>query len=169
MLRVAHLLRAFNARSRSGLFGLWNLEDTIGQAAFKSPTVFNFFAPTYAAPGPIAAAQLVSPEFQIASQTTALLYANYVRALVFTGVEFDDKLGNADHVTLDLTDLAALASTPSALIDRLDLILFGAALSPELRQIVLDAVMQIPAAQPLKRAQTAVYLLATSPEFVVQK
>ena len=162
-------MRAFNAKSKSGAFSLWNLDETIGQAPFRSPTVFNFFMPSFSAPGPIASAQLASPEFQITSQATALLYTNYVRALVFTGVKFADLYDTSDHVTLDLTSMAALAATPQTLLDQLDLIMFSSRLSPELREIVLDAVARIPAGDTLKRAQTAVYLLATAPEFVVQK
>jgi hypothetical protein len=38
-----------------------------------------------------------------------------------------------------------------------------------MRDIVINAVTQIPAANTLERAQTAVHLLVTSPEFVIQK
>ena len=43
----------------------------MGQAPFRSPSVFNFFSPDYARPGQIADAGLVSPEFQITSETAA--------------------------------------------------------------------------------------------------
>lgn len=164
MFRFAHLLRAFNATSPSGRFSIWNLHDAVGQGPFKSPSVFNFFFPSFASPGPIAAAGLVSPEFQITSATTLVQYANTIRSLVFTGYGPND-----DPVTLDLSVERNLAATPGALLDRLDLLLFGGHLSPDLRQIVLDAIIAIPTTELLKRAQTALYLLATSPEFVVQK
>jgi uncharacterized protein (DUF1800 family) len=163
MLRVSHLLRAFNAGSPSGRFELSLLRRDIAQAPFRSPTVFNFFLPSYAPPGPIATAGLVSPEFQITSETTAIQYANTVRQLIYEGYGPSD-----DPVTLDLSVERQLASAPGALLDRLDLVLMQGRLSRELRRIVLDAVTALPATDPLERARLAVYLLATSPEFVVQ-
>lgn len=164
MFRLAQVLRAFNATTPTGVFWLLHNEESIGQGPFRSPTVFNFFLPSYARPGPIAAAQLVSPEFQIASETTVIQYANTIRALLYTG------FGEPGHlVKLDLAVEQQLAATPDALLNRLDLLLFAGRLSPQLRQIVLDAVLQIPESQLLKRAQVAVYLCATSREFVIQK
>ena len=43
----------------------YQLEDKVGMAAFRSPTVFNFYQPDYAPPGPVARALLVAPETQI--------------------------------------------------------------------------------------------------------
>ena len=45
----------------------------------------------------------------------------------------------------------------------------GGGMSSNMRTIVVNAVSQIPAANTLERAQTAVHLLVTSPEFVIQK
>jgi hypothetical protein len=42
-------------------------------------------------------------------------------------------------------------------------------MSANMRSIVINAVIQIPAANALERAQTAVHLIVTSPEFVIQK
>jgi hypothetical protein len=42
-------------------------------------------------------------------------------------------------------------------------------MSASTRSIVINAVTEISAANPLGRAQTAVHLLVTSPEFVIQK
>jgi hypothetical protein len=42
-------------------------------------------------------------------------------------------------------------------------------MSIETRDIVLNTIIQIPVTSPLERAQTAVHLLVTSPEFVIQK
>jgi hypothetical protein len=38
-----------------------------------------------------------------------------------------------------------------------------------MRTIVINAVTKIPAASTLERAQTAVHLIVTSPEFVIQE
>ena len=38
-----------------------------------------------------------------------------------------------------------------------------------MRNIVINAVSQIPAANTLERAQTAVHLIVTSPQFVIER
>jgi hypothetical protein len=77
---------------------------------------------------------------------------------------------SVDSIVLDLQNEQALAGNADALIDRLDALLFAGGLSAELRGIVRDAVNGIqPPTRTLDRARSAVYLLVTSPEFVVQK
>ena len=65
LLRVSALWRALDARSRDGRIREGWPEVYGAQAVLRSPTVFNFYLPTYALPGEIANAGLVSPEFQI--------------------------------------------------------------------------------------------------------
>ena len=62
-----------------------------------------------------------------------------------------------------------LASNPGALVDSLNNLLMGGEMSSAMRDIVVNAVTQLPASNPLERAQTAVHLLVTSPEFVIEK
>ena len=74
-----------------------------------------------------------------------------------------------DLIVLDLSAPTALAANPSQLVDSLNNLLMGGGMSSNMRTIVVNAVSQIPAANTLERAQTAVHLLVTSPEFVIQK
>jgi hypothetical protein len=55
------------------------------------------------------------------------------------------------------------------LVDSLNVLLMSGQMSANMRSIVINAVTQIPAANTLERAQTAVHLIVTSPEFVIQK
>ena len=64
---------------------------------------------------------------------------------------------------------ARSASNPGALVDSLNNLLMSGEMSSAMRDIVVDAVTQMPANSPLERAQTAVHLLVTSPEFVIEK
>lgn len=166
MIRLVTVLRAFNGRAASGRYrAVTNLDGTMGQAPFRSPTVFNFFMPDYARPGAIADANLKSPEFQIATETTVITAANTIRDLVYRGY------GGAepDLVRLDLAGEQAAASTPGALMDRLNVLLFGGQMSAATRNIVLQAMNQVSASQPLTRARMAIHLLLNSPEFIIQK
>ncbi|HEX9945755.1 MAG TPA: DUF1800 family protein, partial [Thermoanaerobaculia bacterium] len=67
-VRLAGLLRTLNASPRNGRWRIVGLGDreglSTGETPLRAPTVFNFFEPSYALPGEIAQAGLVSPEFQ---------------------------------------------------------------------------------------------------------
>src|SRR5205085_9740623 len=84
VLRLANLLRAFNASSPSGKFSVRNAYANLDEEAMHSPTVFNFFSPEYAAPGAIAAAGLQSPEFEITTETTVVTLTNYLRTAIYS-------------------------------------------------------------------------------------
>jgi hypothetical protein len=76
---------------------------------------------------------------------------------------------NPNAIVLDLSAQSALASNPGALVDSLNNLLMGGQMSASTRNIVVNAVSQISAANALERAQTAVHLLVISPEFVIGK
>jgi uncharacterized protein (DUF1800 family) len=59
----------------------WNVSSTdtdLGQTPLRSPTVFNFFEPDYQFPGILAANGLITPEFQLSSDTNVIRQANYL-------------------------------------------------------------------------------------------
>jgi uncharacterized protein (DUF1800 family) len=165
IVRLANLYRAFNATATSGKFAVSNQTFNFGEAPLYSPTVFNFFSPDYSQVGPIADAGLTSPEFQITTDTTVITSANRMRSAVYQQVSAT----NPDILVLDLSPLTAQAANPSALVDSLNPLLMGGQMSANTRNIVVNAVTQIPATSTLERAQTAVHLLVTSPEFVIEK
>ena len=76
---------------------------------------------------------------------------------------------NPDLLVLDLSALTVLANNPGSLVDSLNPLLMGGAMSANTRNIVVNAVNQISPNNTLERAQTAVHLLVTSPEFVIEK
>ena len=165
IIRLANLYRAFNASAASGKFAISNQTFNFGQAPLYSPTVFNFFTPDYSQSGAISQAGLDSPEFEITTDTTVITSANRMRNAVYQQASPN----NPDTLVLDLTSLTSLASNPAGLVDSLNPLLMAGQMSASTRGIVINAVTQISAANPLGRAQTAVHLLVTSPEFVIQK
>ncbi|MGL5018440.1 MAG: hypothetical protein ACRDBP_09920, partial [Luteolibacter sp.] len=67
-------------------FSDWGLNDTdndLAQTPMNSPTVFNFFVPDYTSPGSLAQAGLITPEFQLTSDTTAIRQANFLYNGIF--------------------------------------------------------------------------------------
>lgn len=67
-------------------FSDWGLNDTetdLSQTPLRSPTVFNFFEPDYSSPGILAQAGLITPEFQLTSDTTVMRQANFIYSGIF--------------------------------------------------------------------------------------
>ena len=165
LIRLANVYRAFNASAASGKLVVNNSNFNFGEAPLYAPSVFNFFSPFYSQVGPIQNADLVAPEFQITTDTTVITSANKMRSAVYQ----QPSTGNPDAIVLDLSAQTALASNPAALVDSLNTLLMSGQMSSSMRNIVINAVTQIPPANTLERAQTAVHLIVTSPEFVIEK
>jgi uncharacterized protein (DUF1800 family) len=164
VIRVTNLLRAFSATSPSGKYSVRNAYANLAEEAMHSPTVFNFFGPDYAAPGAIAAAGLKSPEFEITTDTTVISATNYLRTAIHTG------LGpSSDRITLSLAAEQTRAADPAGLVDHLNSVLMAGGMSSNMRNIMINAVTQIPSNNTLERVRTAIYLVVNSPEFVVDK
>jgi hypothetical protein len=67
-------------------FSDWGINDTdndLSQTPMRSPTVFNFFEPDYRSPGLLAQAGLITPEFQLTSDTTVMRQANFIYSGMF--------------------------------------------------------------------------------------
>jgi len=168
VIRVTNLLRAFNATSTDGKYSVRNADANLNEEAMHSPTVFNFFGPDYSAPGAIATAGLKSPEFEITTDTTVISITNYLRTAIYSFLG----PGN-DHITLSLAaEQQTYGTDPAGLVDHLNSLLMAGNMSSNTRNIIINAVTQIPSSpssNTLERVRTAIYLVVNSPEFVVDK
>jgi endo-chitodextinase len=102
ILRLSAILRAFNARSASNQYGFGytgSLEYGINQGPLQSPSVFNFFHPEFAPPGPVSLANALGPEFEITTTTSIAATANFFGSLV----------SNSDYASDDLFSQSGLA------------------------------------------------------------
>lgn len=188
VLRLSAFLRAFGHTSDSGRWRVGNTDsasNALGQSPMRAPSVFNFYRPGYVAPGTAAAsAGLVSPELQIAHETSAAGYVNYMRDAVQSGV------GASNGAPLNRRDLQgnysaelALADQPAALVERIaGKLMYGTA-PVALKTEVTDAITQITLpvlnttgsnqanvdSAKRSRVNAAVLLLLASPEYQVQK
>ena len=165
LVRLANVYRTFNAAASSGRFIVNGANFSFGEAPLYAPSVFNFFSPFWSQTGPIQNAGLAAPEFQITTDTTVITSANKIRSAVYQ----QPSQTNPDALVLNLSPQTALASNPASLVDSLNILLMNGQMSDSMRNIVINAVNQIPAANTLERAQTAVHLIVTSPEFVIEK
>jgi uncharacterized protein (DUF1800 family) len=137
----------------------------MGQPIFTPPTVFNFYPPGYQLVGTTSR----GPEFFIHDATTALARANFVNQLLYGGgAAADPTVTGSTGTTLDLGALAA-AATPEALVGQLNQQLLHGSLSTAAGSVVLTAVNAVAASDSLGRARAATYLVATSPQFQVER
>ncbi len=169
VLFITGLLRAFNATSDGVLDALTVGGSAIGSAemsqdVFNAPSVFNFFPPTARVPGENG---VLGPGFAIFSSLTSLRRANFVNRVLFSTIPVSQN--RPTGTSIDLSPWDPLANDPNQLIDALNSLLLHGTMSAEMRQVVLNAVATVPASNPRLRVQTAIYLIATSSQYQVQR
>ncbi len=167
VLRFVAMLRALKAQPPAdGRFRYYwqsSAEWGLNQSPFQSPTVFNFFDPAYAQPGPIAGAGLVSPELQIINETSVFGSSNFLHPVVFNGYTDDGNL------TLDYSYFTS-AANDSVLLDRVNLIFYAGQLSAETRAIFAEALADSDFPDnPQERVSTLLWMVSLSPEFMGQR
>ncbi|MEM8709954.1 MAG: DUF1800 domain-containing protein [Planctomycetota bacterium] len=168
IVRMAGIWRTFRANAQTNRYRYWSPERDFGQAALRSPSVFNFFYPTYQPPGVLADAGLYAPEFQITTHTMITLAANEYYDRIYRG--YPGWSGTDQHtVTLRLNRELALAEDAEALVDRLSLLLMAGQMSAEMRTTLIAHVNGVDLdagnkADGMQRVLDAIYLIVTSPE-----
>ena len=187
---ASNYLRAFGVRSadrstQSDGYLLGRGEYTgMGQTPFRSPTVFNYYPPSYVIPG----TSTVGPEFALMTTGTAIQRANFINRFIFNnGGTAPDQypLGVAvaapdapNGTSIDVSDLQALSAadaTGNLLLDELNRRLLHGTMTTQMRSTILPVVTSVtqstPAttAQTLSRVQQAIYLVATSSQYQVQR
>jgi uncharacterized protein (DUF1800 family) len=161
-----------NGAGRGGRSGQFN---GMAQVPFLSPTVFNYFPPGYGVPG----TTLNGPEFAIMTTGTAVQRANFINAFTFTAIPItvvapDSPTG----LSLDFADLQVLVvadTTSGQLLDELNRRMLHNTMSAQMKSTLQTAVNSITlsgtptADQTLARVRQAVYLVATSSQYQVQR
>jgi uncharacterized protein (DUF1800 family) len=170
VLFMTNLLRAFNATSDGVLDTLTIEGSAIGSAAmsqdvFRAPSVFNYYAPDYEVPGQ---AGLYGPAFGIFSSRTSLSRANFVNRVVFANIP-PAPPDRPTGTSIDLSAWTPLARNPANLVSQLSCLLLNCFMSTTMQNTVVNAVSSIPKTNPVLRVQTAIYLIATSSQYSVQR
>ena len=191
ILRLSAYMRAFPHTSDTGNFRVGSTDapgSALGQSPMRSPSVFNFWRPGYVAPGTQSAARsLQVPEMQIAHETSAAGYVNFMRDNIASGVGQSNGtvagvVRNRRDLQPDFCGVLAVATDPAGRVDRvLGKLTYGNA-PAALRTEIIDTVtrLTIPAlnasltnqaaVDSAKRARVnaAILLVVASPEFQVQ-
>ena len=143
-----------------------SLTASMSQNAFNSPTVFNYFPPDNVIPG----TALLGPEFALMTTGTAISRANFVNTMVFSQIGISESAPQGTSLDFaELQSIAANDTSSNALLDTLNVRMMHGTMSPQMRSSILTAVNSIASSNPSQRAKQAVYLVATSSQFQVQR
>ena len=183
LLRLTQFWRAYGVTSTSGKLGVarnfsgGTPTAQFGQGQGMSPSVFNFFSPSYAPPGEIADGGYVSPEMQLGTEILAASSANYFYTQAFTRTQAQAATLNADDMYITTTDELAVANDSEALVNRVAERLLGgagqmsAALKAETKAQIERTT--VPTTNPntalATRTGDAIYFVVTSPDFALQR
>ena len=174
LLRLTQFWRAYEARSASGKSGAarnfaGGVSAVFGQGPGLSPSVFNFYSPGYAPPGEIANQGMVAPELQLATEYLNTQATNYFWGQAIARTIAQAPGLNVDDMYIDTSAEIALAADSEALVNRVADRLLGspARMSPELKS---QAKAQVERSTIVNtRVADAIYFVATSPEYVLQR
>ena len=179
--RYVHLFRAFNFSNPQNKFwdAGWGLEIELRQYMFNPPSVFNFFSPDYRPPGPMGAAGLVAPEFQLLNSYTAISIMNLIyqefewntAMSLPNGYEIYGTTYEIDRPLPDWSTELGLAGDIDALIDHLDLLLTYGTLSSGMRNIIKTALTGMADSwqnTPEDIVKLAIYLFLVCPDYTIQ-
>jgi uncharacterized protein (DUF1800 family) len=175
-------LRAFNVKSFDKLQTSDGVLDNRGgsntllldQPIFQPPTVFSYYQPAYEVPG----TKILGPAFGILSTTTTLRRANVVNLFVYSGVQPNTSptVASPDRprgTSIDIANLEALAGNPVDVVNALNALLLHGTMHPQMHTSIVNAMNTINDANVTtrnqKRARLAVYLVATSSQYDIQR
>ena len=168
---VTNIYRNFNVTDAAGTGfsdgDINRFPANVSQNAFNAPTVFNYYPPDYVIPG----STLLAPEFGIYTTSTSIGRANISSSMIFSQINV--ALPNTPAGTkINLGDLQAIAAadtTSNQLLDHLNTRMMHGTMSPQMKSTIMTAVNSIVATDTLNRSRAAVYLIATSSQYQVQR
>ncbi|HEU4767189.1 MAG TPA: DUF1800 domain-containing protein [Pyrinomonadaceae bacterium] len=179
---VNGFLRAFNVKSfdktstSDGVLGSrgGDFTGSLDQPIFQPATVFSYYQPSYEVPG----TKILGPAFGILSTTTTLRRANAINTLTYSGVSANltPTAASPDRprgTSIDIANLEAMAANPVDVVNYLDALLLHGTMHPQMRTSIINTMNLINdanvATRHQKRARTAVYLVATSSQYDIQR
>lgn len=150
---------------------------TMDQDVFRPPTVFSYYAPD----NQLAGSTLLAPEFAIQSTSTALAHVNIIYDFAYHQMPTNAKdrpIGTwIDTTAFEPWACVGDGCDPTPLIDGspdgsfvgLNMLLMHGNMTQALHDIVLTAVQALPATDLTGRVREAIYLIASSSEYEVER
>ncbi len=179
LLRITQLWRALDARSNSGRVNEGWADHYSAQAVQRSPTVFNFYLPDYSLPGEVATMGLKSPEFQITTDTYITRLSNELAGKIQWSWRGNTGLGTYDPVQVDIAPYFSRVANVDRVIDTFDELFMASRMSVPMYQTLRSHLLQIEIEDRpwdpggmngrRERVQDLLWLIVTSPEYVVEQ
>jgi hypothetical protein len=158
----------------------------LDQSPLNSPTVFNFFLPNFQFPGPLAAAGLTTPEFQLTSDTSVAQQLNFFYDGLIASSANPNGLSSFNNgsgaIVLDVGPWMTPSFTANSgiptLVDALNSLLLGGQLSAGAKNFIVGFAANtanLPFSNPptfpqmRDRVHAVAHLILTSPDFTIQK
>ncbi len=173
VLWIAHMLRTFNASSDGVLAtnntGAGSFTVPLGQNLFNPPTVFSYYPADFALPG----TNLVGPEFGLLDTSTTYQRANFANTLFLAnsgnGIPGVAGSNRPTGTQVNYSRYQSLAGNPTQLVDALNAGMMHGNMSQLVKNNIVTAVNAIASSDPAGRTRTAIYLLATSSQYQVER
>jgi len=174
VLLVTNLLRTFNGTSDGNISSTGTRQGLLidmGQNLFNPPTVFSYYPADLGLPG----TNLFGPEFGIMDTSTTYRRANFVNTLFMVGIPAsppDRPTGTQVNYSSYQAILTG-GGTPQNLVDALDTDMMHNTMSAAVKSSIVTTITAITnanaATQAQQRTQTAIYLIATSSQYQVER
>ena len=166
ILWVTSWLRPFGARAVTDFVLADSSLPTglpMGQDLFRAPSVFSFYPPGYV----VAGDSILGPELAIYSTTTALARANFAYQVIYK--KMSTSANRPVGTWIDLGGLESMAGNVGAVVDALNTFFLHGRMSADVRNAIVASTTAIPASNALGRLRNALYLVVTSPQYLVER
>jgi uncharacterized protein (DUF1800 family) len=175
---LTHLFRALTCAGQTlslnctgGMWGIPQRSRRMGQDVFSPPSVFSYYQPDFRVV--VNGQSIFAPPAQILTTSTIIERLNLLHEFLFAppiqpGSDPNPTGTPTTSVVFDFAPWDQLAPNPASLVDNLNMRLMHGSMSPQMRQTVIDAVTSIQNNNRL-RVQTAIYTIASSMQYQVQR
>ncbi len=161
---------------KSDGYAFYYRDNGLGQMPFRAPSVFNFYP--YDFPLPLGSGEM-SPASKLMTTSTMVARHNLAWDWTMGGeatrAEFKSQptIPGSVPVELPWTQWEALAVDEAKMLERIDLVFLNGTMTSAQRSALSSAMAAVkntdPAIQARKRAQVALYIVASSPHFQVDR
>ncbi|RYU93100.1 DUF1800 domain-containing protein [Emticicia agri] len=188
-IRYTNLVKGLELTAQGGKYrnAMRRAYDKMGQLPLNSPSVFNFFSPDYIPDGPLKTAVKYAPEFQTLNSQTLTGYLNAINNWLIhnDAVEYFSYFGGETYKVQEDAKFDHTADYPltrndrlTQLLDKYNLILAHGRLSEATLNTIKKALLGMPlnitngvinADDATRRIRIAIYLIMSSPDYMINK
>lgn len=196
MLRFIQWGRTFGLGPVNAAYPYWKISETssasnsLGQSPLRSPSVFNFFRPGFIPPSSaLATTNMTAPEFQLVNETTVGGYLNFMQDVMRNGSRsyidpsvpqnfYPTGQGYLLHTAATYLPELALATDPTALVKRVNLLMAAGQVTEANETRMINAIASMPVnsttaatllGQKMDRVAAAVLMVMACSEYLIQK